>query len=105
MFTSESPPSPIPSPTPQHPMTTRSKSGIFMKHHFPDFTSLTVHGLHVALLSTYQPKGYKSATKHPQWLAVMNDEMQALRQNKTWTLVPRPAASNIVGSKWGFCTK
>ncbi|GJZ86599.1 retrovirus-related pol polyprotein from transposon RE1 [Tanacetum coccineum] len=38
-------------------------------------------------------------------MAAMRDEMEALKQNYTWTLVPRPSASNIVGSKWVYRTK
>ncbi|GJS78140.1 retrovirus-related pol polyprotein from transposon RE1 [Tanacetum coccineum] len=84
---------------------TRSKSGIFKTKHSPDFVSLTSHALHAALFSLVQPKGFKSAAKHPQWMAAMHDEMEALKQNCTWTLVPRPSASNIVGSKWVYRIK
>jgi hypothetical protein len=35
----------------------------------------------------------------------MSDEFSALSQTKTWTLVPRPPDTNIVGSKWIFKTK
>lgn len=35
----------------------------------------------------------------------MHNEMDALRRNDTWELVPRPKFSNIVGSKWVFRTK
>ncbi|KAI3514490.1 hypothetical protein L1887_12931 [Cichorium endivia] len=104
-------PSPAPvQPTPiepvsTHPMQTRSKSGIVMTKHTPDFQTLVSHALHVALLSDTPPKGYKSAAKHPHWMAAMRDEMEALVQNRTWTLVPRPASSNIVGSKWVYRTK
>ncbi|GKC91189.1 putative ribonuclease H-like domain-containing protein, partial [Tanacetum coccineum] len=86
-------------PSSVHQMKTRSKSGIFKTKHSPDFVSLTSHALHAALFSLVQPKGFKSAAKHPQWMAAMHDEMEALKQNCTWTLVPRPSASNIVGSK------
>ena len=35
----------------------------------------------------------------------MEAEFEALQENKTWTLVPRPPGTNIVGSKWIFKTK
>ncbi|GKA08398.1 retrovirus-related pol polyprotein from transposon RE1 [Tanacetum coccineum] len=101
-----SPPATAPTePSSVHQMKTRSKSGIFKTKHSPDFVSLTSHALHAALFSLVQPKGFKSAAKHPQWMAAMHDEMEALKQNCTWTLVPRPSASNIVGSKWVYRIK
>lgn len=98
-----SPPSPVHrppvNPPSTHPMQTRLKSGIVLKKHNPDFLSLLSHQLHVALLSDATLKGYKTAAKHPHWMAAMRDEMEALIQNRTWVLVPRPHASNVVGSK------
>lgn len=82
-----------------HPMQTHSKSGLIMTEHTPDFLSLVLHALHVALLSDIPHKGYKSTAKHPHWMAAMCDEMEALIQNRTRTLVPRPHSSNVVGSK------
>ena len=35
----------------------------------------------------------------------MDEEVQALQQNGTWILVPRPVNTNIVGFKWVFRTK
>ncbi|GJW22427.1 retrovirus-related pol polyprotein from transposon TNT 1-94 [Tanacetum coccineum] len=40
-----------------------------------------------------------------QWMAARHNEMEALKQNCTWTLVPRPSASNIVGYKWVYRIK
>ncbi|GJQ93838.1 retrovirus-related pol polyprotein from transposon RE1 [Tanacetum coccineum] len=62
------------------------KSGIFKTKHSPDFVSLTSHALHAVVFSLVQPKVFKYAAKHPQWMAAMHDEMEALKQNYTWTL-------------------
>ena len=35
----------------------------------------------------------------------MLDELEALAQNHTWTLVPRQSHMNVVGSKWVFKAK
>ena len=44
-------------------------------------------GLLYALLASTEPKGFKSAAKNPAWVAVMDEEIRALQQNDTWTLV------------------
>lgn len=101
---SSSPSSPVAPSQPSasgHPMTTRSKAGIFKPRHFADLT----HVAKPALFAAKEPKGFKTAAKDPKWYAAMCDEMKALRLNATWDLVPRPANSNIVGSKWVFRTK
>lgn len=64
-----------------------------------------VSGLLHALLTTSEPRGFKTAAKNPAWLAVIDEELNALRKNYTWDLVPRPSNTNIVGSKWVFRTK
>ena len=56
---------------------------------------------HVAPLSAI-PKTYRSALADPHWRAAMVEEHDALLQNHTWDLVPRPAGANIVTGKWIF---
>ncbi|GKE40809.1 ribonuclease H-like domain-containing protein [Tanacetum coccineum] len=60
--------------------------------------------LHVSSVSPL-PKSYRDAFNDPNWKNAMRDEYSALIKNKTWTLVPRPADTNIVRCMWIFCRK
>ncbi|XP_042962353.1 uncharacterized mitochondrial protein AtMg00820-like [Carya illinoinensis] len=96
---------PVPAaPLGSHPMVTRAKAGIFKTRHPAHLGLVGSSGLLYALLTSIEPKGFKTAAKNLAWLAAM-EEVQALQRNCTWTLVPRPANTNIVGSKWVFQTK
>ncbi|KAL7613342.1 hypothetical protein Lser_V15G09609 [Lactuca serriola] len=86
-------------------MITRARAGIFKPKHVADLSHLAHQGLHHAFFTTKEPKGFKLAAKNPHWLLAMEEEMSALQANDTWELVPRPASSNVVGSKWVFRTK
>ena len=35
----------------------------------------------------------------------MNEEIEQIEKNKTWSLVPRPKDKNIIGTKWVFRNK
>lgn len=50
-------------------------------------------------LSTFEPKSFRLAMKVPCWLAAIEEEMQPLHNNQTWTLVPRQKNVNVIGSK------
>jgi len=76
----------------EHTMATRAKSGYRMPAR---------PILHAAGLSPV-PKTYRSALVDPNWRAAMVEEHDALLQNHTWDLVPRPAGANIVIGKWIF---
>ena len=76
-------------------MRTRAKSGFRL----PAKDRLN---LHASLSPSSLPKSYKSALLDPNWAAAMKDEYDALLQNNTWQLVPRPSNTNIVSGKWVF---
>jgi hypothetical protein len=88
-----------------HLMLTRAKAGIFKTCHPAHLGLVDSSGLLSAFLASTEPKGFKSAAKNPAWLVAMDEEIQALQSNRIWILVPRPANTNIVGSKWVFRTK
>ncbi|CAL1397617.1 unnamed protein product [Linum trigynum] len=52
-----------------------------------------------------EPTLLHQALADPRWHAAMTAEFRALLSNNTWTLVPRPADTNIVGSRWVFRIK
>ena len=70
-------------------MGTRSKSGFRMPAAY-----------HVVPLSPV-PKTFRSALANPNWRAAM-EEHNALLQNHTWDLVPRPPRANVITAKWIF---
>ncbi|RVW36119.1 Retrovirus-related Pol polyprotein from transposon RE1 [Vitis vinifera] len=101
-------PTPAPivaTPMASHPMITLAKAGIFKNRHPTNLALLGSSSLLSALLASTKPKGFKYVAKNLAWLAIMDEEVQALQTNRTWILVPRPANTNIVGSKWVFQTK
>ncbi|KAE8726678.1 hypothetical protein F3Y22_tig00006570pilonHSYRG00202 [Hibiscus syriacus] len=79
-----------------HPMLTQAKASIFKPHHPSNLVVLGSSGLLYALLVSTEPKGFKSVAKNPAWLAAMDEEVQALKNNCTWILVPHPTNTNIV---------
>lgn len=74
-------------------MLTRSKDGIFKTKSY------------LAVSQKLEPSSVKLALTDPKWRQAMQDEFNALQENKTWILVPREAAHKVVGNKWVFRIK
>ena len=45
------------------------------------------------------------ALQDDDWCKAMEEEIEQIKKNKTWTLVPRPANKNVIGTKWVFKNK
>ena len=91
--------------TSSHPMITRGKVGIFKPWLYHVMNVLSSSQTFQALLALKEPWGFKSATKHPEWLSAMDDEIQALKTNDMWVLVRHLNNHNVVGCHWIFKTK
>lgn len=52
-----------------------------------------------------EPSHYYQAVYDPRWVKAMDNELQALESNNTWTLVPLPAGKKVVGCKWVYKIK
>ncbi|PKU78515.1 Retrovirus-related Pol polyprotein from transposon TNT 1-94 [Dendrobium catenatum] len=52
----------------------------------------------------FTPTAYSDAVKYPEWRKAMADEILALHQQGTWSLVPQPT-SQVLGCKWTYRLK
>ena len=56
-------------------------------------------------LADFEPRNIKDALENDSWIEAMNEEIEQIEKNKTWTLVPRPKDKNVIGTKWVFRNK
>jgi len=54
---------------------------------------------------TSEPIAFSDANRYKAWHGAMHDEIQALRSNNTWSLVPFHPSMNVVGSRWVYKIK
>ncbi|GLJ43326.1 hypothetical protein SUGI_0899920 [Cryptomeria japonica] len=57
------------------------------------------------MLSIIEPKTKKEAVKYDDWVKAMEEELEKIEKNETWTLVPIPENKNVIGTKWVFRNK
>ena len=57
------------------------------------------------LVSTLEPKLVKYSLNNEDWTLAMNEEIEKIEKNKTWSLVSRPKGKNVIGTKWVFRNK
>jgi hypothetical protein len=56
-------------------------------------------------LTQTEPKKVDEALQDEGWVSAMHEELHQFTRNDVWTLVPRPAEQNIIGTKWIFKNK
>ena len=52
-----------------------------------------------------EPKTVKNALEDDNWYKAMEEEIQQIEKNNTWSLVPRLEDKNVIGTKWVFRNK
>ena len=58
-----------------------------------------------SLLSVLESKIVKDALDNEDWIQFMNEEIEHIEKNKTWSLVPRIEDKNVIGTKCVFKNK
>ena len=54
---------------------------------------------------SHEPLVFNDANRYEAWHSAMREEIQALRANRTWTLVPFHPSMNVVGTRWVYKIK
>jgi histone deacetylase 1/2 len=85
---------------PPSPPRTRLRQGISKPKKYTDGT--VRYGM---LSSTGEPCNLKEALDDQHWCKAMEEEYEALIQNKTWHLVPPSSNKNIIDCKWVYRIK
>ena len=61
--------------------------------------------VHLSLLSTVEPNNFADVSQDDNWMKAMHEELDQIKRNNTWELVPRPKDKNVIGTKWVFHNK
>jgi hypothetical protein len=61
--------------------------------------------VHLSLLSTVEPYNFVDASQDESWMKAMHEELDQIKRNDTWELVPKPKDKNVIGTKWVFRNK
>ena len=66
----------------------------------------TMHYAYMSkVVQILDPNGFEEAKAEKKWVNAMQEEIDALVENKTWDLVKLPKEKNVVGWKWVYKTK
>ena len=67
--------------------------------------SLRYRNFLAAIISGKEPRSFKEAMKDEGWKRSMQDEIQALKKNGTWTMADLPPGKKALGSQWVYRIK
>lgn len=82
-----------------HPMVLRPSTLAKKQFHLTTKSSSKTNFLEL------EPQTFNQANHYNEWKKAMQEEICALLDNKTWTLVPRPPDKNVVSNKWIYRIK
>ena len=59
----------------------------------------------IEIIKDKEPLSFEEANLDEKWQSAMDEEMQALIENNTWSLVPRVEGKQPIGCKWIYKIK
>jgi len=88
----------------QHPMVLRPRQPKTALS-TPTAAASAVSFSRVVSPPSHEPLVFNDANRYEAWYSAMREEIQALRANRTWTLVSFHPSINVVGSRWVYKIK
>jgi len=87
--------------------STHNVSSKYPIGNFVSYNQLSSNFKHIvaSFSSSNEPCTYEDASKHDCWKKAMEAELNALSDNKTWTLVPLPSGKTAIGCRWVYKVK
>ena len=82
---------------------TRSTDDILLTAPYADIEYSAI--VEVCFSSSEKPALFEEAAKNSEWREAMEEEIQMIEKNKTWSLVQRPVDKNVVSVKWIYRLK
>ncbi|KAD6119214.1 hypothetical protein E3N88_10485 [Mikania micrantha] len=79
-----------------HPLANYISYNNFSSNHKAFLSAITAHD---------EPKTFAQASQDERWIEAMSKEVQALEQNKTWSLTELPSGKKAIDSKWVYKIK
>ncbi|XP_038707314.1 uncharacterized protein LOC120002626 [Tripterygium wilfordii] len=73
--------------------------------HAANVHSISFKHFLAATESSCEPKNFTEASKSPHWCEAMKNEINALDENNTWSMVKLPKDRKAIGSKWIYKIK
>ncbi|KAL4297701.1 hypothetical protein GQ457_12G025000 [Hibiscus cannabinus] len=86
--------------------TTVSKSLYPIKDYVSSSRLSPEYSFYIANVSSiFEPAHYHQAVQFPEWKDAMHEELQAMENNKTWSVVTLPEEKQTIDCKWVYRVK
>ncbi|KAL9225890.1 hypothetical protein vseg_001766 [Gypsophila vaccaria] len=97
----------IDDPSATSPTSTRSSGTPYPIANYVNCTAFSVgHRAFLAAISVEtEPTSFKEAVKNPKWRKAMEEEIEALEVNNTWTIEDLPPGKSAIGCMWVYRIK
>ena len=74
------------------------ENNLVSRFNYSDYYMAYHYAFMMMVATVREPETFSEVAKDPRWIKAINEEMQALRKNETWDLVPTSPHKKTIGS-------